>query len=57
MKRLITGLALLGLSIGILSLLNPTSAHLQNEQAKPSTREEAYRANNIGVALLEQFKH
>ncbi|HEV2827944.1 MAG TPA: FG-GAP-like repeat-containing protein [Pyrinomonadaceae bacterium] len=23
----------------------------------PSTREDAYRANNIGVALLEQFKH
>ncbi|HKY28629.1 MAG TPA: FG-GAP-like repeat-containing protein [Pyrinomonadaceae bacterium] len=28
-------------------------------QTKPTTnvREEAYRANNIGVALLEQFKH
>ena len=22
-----------------------------------ATREDAYRANNIGVALLEQFKH
>src|SRR6185295_13935923 len=31
-----------------------TTAHLQNEQAK---REDAYRANNLGVALLEQFKH
>ena len=25
-------------------------------QSKPDNREEAYRANNIGVALLEQFK-
>ncbi len=31
--------------------------HLQSEQTKPSSREEAYRANNIGVALLEQFKY
>src|SRR6185369_1390478 len=31
-----------------------TTAHVQNEQAK---REDAYRANNLGVALLEQFKH
>ncbi|HYV84259.1 MAG TPA: FG-GAP-like repeat-containing protein [Pyrinomonadaceae bacterium] len=31
-----------------------TTAHLQNEPAK---REDAYRANNLGVALLEQFKH
>ena len=30
-----------------------------NDSAKPSltTREEAYRANNLGVALLEQFKY
>ncbi|HEU4834498.1 MAG TPA: FG-GAP-like repeat-containing protein [Pyrinomonadaceae bacterium] len=34
-----------------------TTAHLQNEQSKPNMREEAYRANNLGVALLEQFKH
>ncbi len=45
-------LLLLGLS---LSFLN--SAHRQNEQAKANAREDAYRANNIGVALLEQFKH
>src|SRR5215813_6203088 len=34
-------------------------AHLSADQtpaAKPS-REDAYRANNIGVALLEQFKN
>jgi Tfp pilus assembly protein PilF len=29
-----------------------TTAHLQN-----NAREDAYRANNLGVALLEQFKH
>ncbi|HEX8852656.1 MAG TPA: FG-GAP-like repeat-containing protein, partial [Pyrinomonadaceae bacterium] len=37
-----------------------TSAQLQNQSPTPpaaNTREEAYRANNIGVALLEQFKH
>src|SRR3982750_4296467 len=34
-----------------------TTAHLQKETAKPNAREEAYRANNLGVALLEQFKH
>ena len=53
MRRYKIGLLLIGLSI-ILSAaisLNPTSAHLQN------TREDAYRANNIGVALLEQFKY
>jgi tetratricopeptide (TPR) repeat protein len=35
-------------------LFTSNSAHLQN---KVDTTEEAYRANNIGVALLEQFKH
>src|SRR5689334_6249319 len=34
-----------------------TTAHLQTEQSKPNAREDAYRANNLGVALLEQFKH
>ncbi len=33
------------------------TAHLQNNQSKPNAREDAYRANNLGVALLEQFKH
>src|ERR1043166_6593639 len=31
-------------------------SHHQTDQSKPNNREEAYRANNIGVALLEQFK-
>ncbi len=30
---------------------------LKRAQPKPTTREEAYRANNLGVALLEQFKY
>ncbi len=41
----------------VLSLCFLNSAHLQNEQAKATAREDAYRANNIGVALLEQFKY
>ncbi len=59
MRRFKTCLLLLALAVSItaVSLLNPTEAHLQNEQAKANAREEAYRANNIGVALLEQFKH
>ena len=39
------------------SLIKPTSAHRQNPPAKASALEDAYRANNLGVALLEQFKH
>src|SRR5919106_5548140 len=31
-----------------------TNAHNQDSS---QNREEAYRANNLGVALLEQFKH
>jgi len=53
MTRFQTCLLLLAVS---LSLLAP-AAHLQNEPTKPNTREDAYRANNIGVALLEQFKY
>src|SRR6185295_14153581 len=41
----------------ILLVLILVTAHLQNDQSKPNAREEAYRANNLGVALLEQFKH
>ena len=41
----------------ILLVLILTAAHLQTDQSKPNAREEAYRANNLGVALLEQFKH
>ena len=49
MTRFLIGLLLLGLSI--------TAVHFQPDQTKANAREEAYRANNTGVALLEQFKH
>jgi tetratricopeptide (TPR) repeat protein len=60
MTRFKTGLLVWALSLSFsaaASLFNPSSAHLQNEQAKANAREDAYRANNIGVALLEQFKY
>src|SRR6476661_3375818 len=50
----------LGLLICLLataSLIKPTSAHRQNVPPKADAREDAYRANNLGVALLEQFKY
>jgi tetratricopeptide (TPR) repeat protein len=53
MRRFKSGLLLLALSISVL----PVPAYRQTEQAKANAREDAYRANNIGVALLEQFKH
>jgi Flp pilus assembly protein TadD len=59
MRHFKTGFFLLALSIALTTvlLINPTSAQRPSEQSKTNTREEAYRANNIGVALLEQFKH
>ena len=51
---------LLGLLISLLAaaiLIKPTSAHRQNAAPKTNAREDAYRANNLGVALLEQFKY
>src|SRR4029078_3642298 len=36
-------------------LMSPRPAQVQNE-TKGKPREDAYRANNIGVAVLEQFK-
>ncbi|HJU91515.1 MAG TPA: FG-GAP-like repeat-containing protein, partial [Pyrinomonadaceae bacterium] len=52
MRRYKSVLLLLALAISVLS----AAANHQTEQSK-ATREDAYRANNIGVALLEQFKH
>jgi tetratricopeptide (TPR) repeat protein len=46
-------LVLLALIVSALT----AASNRQNEPAKANTREEAYRANNLGVALLEQFKH
>src|SRR5688572_388486 len=53
MRRYKSGLLLLALSITVLTL----AANHQTDQSKANAREEAYRANNVGVALLEQFKH
>ncbi|HEU4768916.1 MAG TPA: FG-GAP-like repeat-containing protein, partial [Pyrinomonadaceae bacterium] len=60
MKHLKTRVVLPGLAIVLCvaaSLIDQSAATRQNTQEKPSSREEAYRANNIGVALLEQYKH
>jgi tetratricopeptide (TPR) repeat protein len=52
------GLSLLGLFVGAFVFAGGSSAHRQTQTPPPpSAREDAYRANNIGVALLEQFKH
>jgi cytochrome c-type biogenesis protein CcmH/NrfG len=61
MKRFKTSAPFLLFFIALLTvvsfLLDPTSAHRQNQPSKATVSEDAYRANNIGVALLEQFKH
>jgi tetratricopeptide (TPR) repeat protein len=59
MQSFKTGVLLLGLLICFLtaSLIKPTSAQRQNVPPKANAREDAYRANNLGVALLEQFKY
>ncbi|HET6889518.1 MAG TPA: FG-GAP-like repeat-containing protein [Pyrinomonadaceae bacterium] len=38
-------------------IFDSSSAQRPTPTPAPNTREEAYRANNVGVALLEQFKH
>ena len=60
MKHLKTRFLLLGFSVAFgvaASLIDQSAATRQNTTPKASAREDAYRANNIGVALLEQFKH
>ena len=42
--------------IGISDAGSPASSEFASEQSVFETREAAYRANNIGVALLEQYK-
>src|ERR1043166_3913096 len=37
--------------------LRPPAASTQAPTGEAKAREDAYRANNLGVALLEQFKH
>ncbi|HKO60692.1 MAG TPA: FG-GAP-like repeat-containing protein, partial [Pyrinomonadaceae bacterium] len=52
---------LFALFASVLFLTHGSLAHLRSLQTQTeppaSAREQAYRANNIGVALLEQFKH
>jgi Tfp pilus assembly protein PilF len=57
MKTLISIVCLI--SVATLSLLffDPRSFANNQNQTPPASREEAYRANNLGVALLEQFKY
>src|SRR3954470_3270381 len=60
MKHLKTRFLLFGFSVALCvaaSLIDQSAATRQNTPPKASAREDAYRANNIGVALLEQFKH
>src|SRR5690348_4018962 len=59
MQSFKTGVLLLGLLICFLTapLISLTSAHRQNPPPKANAREDAYRANDLGVALLEQFKY
>ena len=60
MKHFKTRVLLPGLSIVLCvaaSLIDQSAATRQNNPPKTTSREDAYRANNIGVALLEQYKH
>ncbi|HEX3185761.1 MAG TPA: FG-GAP-like repeat-containing protein [Pyrinomonadaceae bacterium] len=60
MKHFKTRVLLPGLTIVFCvaaSLIDQSAAPSQNTPPKTSAREEAYRANNIGVALLEQYKY
>ena len=59
MKHFKTRVLLPGLSIVFcvaVSLIDQSAATRQNTPPKKAN-EDAYRANNIGVALLEQYKH
>jgi len=60
MKNLRPALLLIVLA-GFLTALTLTATHsaarIQTTPTALQAREEAYRANNLGVALLEQFKH
>lgn len=60
MKHFKIRVLLSGLSVALLvaaSLIVQSAATRQNTPPKATAREEAYRANNLGVALLEQYKH
>jgi tetratricopeptide (TPR) repeat protein len=53
--RLLGGYIILVVSVGVALTFLPHS--LAEPQTPGASREDAYRANNLGVALLEQFKY
>jgi len=55
MKRLLGTHSLVAVLVGIALTFLPHS--LAGPQKPAVSREDAYRANNLGVALLEQFKY
>ncbi len=57
LRIVLSFLVLVGFLAGALRPSAETAATAQTPSAALSAREDAYRANNIGVALLEQFKH
>jgi tetratricopeptide (TPR) repeat protein len=62
-KRFVRVAAALACLMSFAALVRPSfpplvsRAEAQGAGARESSREESYRANNLGVALLEQFKH
>ena len=48
---------MVALAVAVGLFVNLTYPSANQNAPKQSSREEAYRANNIGVALLEQFKY
>ncbi|MCM3873421.1 MAG: FG-GAP-like repeat-containing protein, partial [Pyrinomonadaceae bacterium] len=57
LRIILLALVVVGFLLGALHPSTETTATVQTQSAALSAREDAYRANNIGVALLEQFKH
>jgi tetratricopeptide (TPR) repeat protein len=62
-KRFVRVAAALACLLSLAALARPsftpldTRAEAQGARPREDAREESYRANNLGVALLEQFKH
>ncbi|MET0622322.1 MAG: FG-GAP-like repeat-containing protein [Pyrinomonadaceae bacterium] len=56
-RRLVLVAVVLAFAVHASSSRRPEAASPSQTPAGASAREEAYRANNLGVALLEQFKH
>jgi tetratricopeptide (TPR) repeat protein len=56
-RSLIIWVFVFGVFVSAFLLAGRSLAERQPQSGGSGTREEAYRTNNIGVALLEQFKH